>query len=428
MGSNLSSFVVIGMLILLNAFFAGAEIAVISVRETKIRPLAEKGSKAAQTLLRFLQNPSRFLATIQIGVTLAGFFASATAAAKLSGNLSGLLQSIGISRGADTGAIILITLAISYLTLVFGELAPKRIALAKAEQIALITARPLELISMIANPITHLLTFSTNVVIRLFGVQSEDTGVGTTEDELKLLVAQHAALLEEEKEIIAQAFEFGDVLARQIMVPRTDISAVKSTATIREALKKTKESGHPRLLVFEKNLDDIVGAIHLKDFIAYIEAANLDAEVSQIIRTVVYVPETRRVISLLRDLQKSGLHIAVVLDEYGGTSGIITIEDIAEEIVGEFGEKTEKEELVKAVRGREIIIDGRLPIVELNERFGLEVPESPDYDTIAGWILSELNHVPSSGEKIVRNKVVYLVKSIEQNRIALVRITKPRKK
>lgn len=428
MSPILTSIIVIGLLILLNAFFAAAEIAVISVRETRIRPLAENGSTAAVTLLQFLKDPSRFLATIQIGVTLAGFFASATAAAALSDNLSRFLQSIGISSGADTISIVIITLAVAYLTLVFGELAPKRVALARAEQISFIAARPIELLSIIAGPLTHALTFSTNAVVRLFGIRPEDTMPGTTEEELKLLVSQHSALLEEEKKIIAQAFEFGDIIVRQIMVPRTDIAAVKSTSTVKDALEKTKESGHPRLLVFGENLDEIEGAIHLKDMIVHIEAGDLSVEVSKLMRRVIYVPETHRAISLLADLQKSGLHMAVVLDEYGGTSGIITTEDIAEEIVGEFGERHEEEELVKSVRGREIIIDGRLPIGELNERFGLEIPESPEYDTVAGWILSELRYIPKPGEKLIYNKTIFEVRSVQQNRVALVRIIRRMKK
>lgn len=419
---------IIGLLILLNAFFAAAEIAVISVRETRIRPLAEKGSTPAVTLLKFLQDPSRFLATIQIGVTLAGFFASATAAAALSDNLSRSLQSIGISSGADTISIVLITLAVAYLTLVFGELAPKRIALARAEQISFIAARPIEWLSIIAGPLTNALTFSTNVVVRIFGIRPEDTMAEATEDELKLLVAQHSALLEEEKKIIAQAFKFGDIVVRQIMVPRTDIAAIKSTSTIKDALENIKNSGHPRLIVYGENLDEIVGVVHLKHLITYIETSEFDFEISRVMRPVIYVPETHRVISLLGDLQKSGTHIAVVLDEYGGTSGIITTEDIAEEIVGEFGERHEEEELVKSVIGREVIIDGRLQIGELNERFGLEVPESPEYDTVAGWMLSELRYIPKPGERIVYNKTVFEVRSVQQNRIALVRIIRRLKK
>ncbi|MEW5706949.1 MAG: hemolysin family protein [Actinomycetota bacterium] len=420
------SLIAIGALILLNAFFAAAEIAVISVRNTRIKPLAERGSGAAQIVLKFLKDPSQFLATIQAGVTLAGFLASATAAAQLSGGLANFIreQIPFLSGAANIIAIVLITLAISYITLVFGELVPKRIAILKPEQISLIVAWPIEWISTVAYPITRILSFSTNIVIRIFGMRPEDTAPATTEEELKLLVTQHSALLDEEKELIRHAFEFGDTVSRQIMVPRPNIAAVESKATIRDALEEAKESGHPRLLVYQENLDNIIGAVHLKDMIDYIEKNRLDALVSEVMRPVAYVPETRRAISLLKDLQKSRLHIAVVLDEYGGTAGIVTIEDIVEEIVGEFGGKTEEEEMIKAVSEREIVVDGRLPIDELNERFDLNVPISPEYDTVAGWILARLGHIPRPGEEVVYDGVRYRVQSMQQRRVALVRIIK----
>lgn len=423
----LLNFILIGFLILLNAFFAASEISVISVRETRIRPMAERGNRTAQTIMKFLDDPSNFLATIQVGVTLAGFLASATAAAQLADGLAGFIAALNIpviSDAANLIAIVLITLAISYITLVFGELVPKRIAILKSEQIAFFVARPIEWISVVAYPVTRALTFSSNAVIRVFGIRPEDTAPGTTEEELKLLVTQHSALLEEEKEIIRHAFEFGDVISRQIMVPRPDIAAVESTSTVREALEEAKESGHPRLLIYQENLDNITGAVHLKDLIDFIETDRLDAPVTEVMRPVIYVPETRRAISLLKDLQQSRLHIAVVLDEYGGTAGIVTIEDIIEEIVGEFGGKTEEEELIKAVTDREIVVDGRLTIDELNERFGLDIPKAPEYDTVAGWVLSELGHIPRPGEEIVYDSTRFRVQSMQQRRVAMVRIIK----
>ncbi|HZD60202.1 MAG TPA: hemolysin family protein [Anaerolineae bacterium] len=431
MSSLVLNLILIGALILLNAFFAGAEIAVISVRETRIKPMAERGSKSAEVIMKFLTDPSQFLATIQVGVTLAGFLASATAAAQLAGVLGRFIRSLGIpaiSRASNAIAVILITLAISYVVLVLGELVPKRIAILRSEPIALVIARPIDWLSRITYPITRALTLSTNLVIRIFGIRPEETAPGTTEDELKLLVTQHSALLDEEKELIRQAFEFGDILSRQIMVPRTDIAAVESTATIREALEKAKESGHPRLLVFQETLDNIIGAIHLKDLIEYVETNRLDAPVIDEMRPVIYVPETRRAISLLKDLQQSRLHIAVVLDEYGGTAGIVAIEDIVEEIVGEFGGKTEEEELIKAISERELVVDGRISIDELNERFQLNIPESLEYDTIAGWILSELGHIPRPGEEVIYNSTRFRVQSMQQRRVALVRIVKSQEK
>ncbi|MCL6472338.1 MAG: hemolysin family protein [Firmicutes bacterium] len=423
----LLNFILIGILVLLNALFASAEIAVITVRETRIRPRAEKGSKSAQTVLKFLRDPSRFLATIQTGVTLAGFLASAVAAAQLSGRLSEFIRNLNIpliSRASNAVAVVLITLGISYTTLVFGELVPKRVAILKSETIALILSRPLEWLSTIFYPVTKLLTISTNIIIRAFGIKPEDTAPGTTEEELKLLVTQHSALMDEEKELIRQAFEFGDVLSRQIMVPRPDIAAVDAEATVKDALEEAKKSGHPRLPVYQENLDNIIGAVHIKDFIDYIEKGRLDAPAAEVMQPVLYVPETRRAISLLKDLQKSRLHMAVVLDEYGGTAGIVTIEDIVEEVVGEFGGKPEEEELIKAISEREVVVDGRLPIDELNERFKLDIPKSPEYDTVAGWILSRLGHIPRPGEEVLYDGARFRVQSMQQRRVALVRITK----
>ncbi|MBI4734398.1 MAG: HlyC/CorC family transporter, partial [Rubrobacteridae bacterium] len=224
-----------------------------------------------------------------------------------------------------------------------------------------------------------------------------------------------------------QAFEFGDTISRQIMVPRPDITAVEAAATVAEVLNEAKKSGHPRLLVYKENLDNIIGAIHLKDLVSFVEKSKLDAKIIDVMRPVIYVPETRRAISLLKDLQDSRLHIAVVLDEYGGTAGIVTIEDIVEEIVGEFGGKTETEELIKAVGEREIVIDGRLPIDELNEKFDLEVPRASEYDTVAGWILVKLGHIPRPGEEIVFKDACFRIQSMQQRRVALVRIIKQQK-
>ncbi|NCO65319.1 MAG: hypothetical protein COW32_02460 [Candidatus Aquicultor secundus] len=425
MSPLLLSFIIITILVLINALFVSAEIAVITVRETRIRPKAEQGSKSAQIVMRFLHDPTQFLATTQTAITVAGFLASATAADQLADDLSKLIAQLnipvitGIARGL---AIVIITLIIAYITLVFGELVPKRLAILRSEQFALFFARPVAWFNTVTYPVTRALSFSTNVVIRIFGVRPEDTAPSTTEEELKLLVTQHSALMPEEKELIRQAFEFGDVLSRQIMVPRPDIAAVDASATVRDVLEEAQESGHPRLLVYQENLDNIIGAIHLKDLIQYVDRNQLDAPAIDIMRPVVYVPETRRAISLLKDLQKSRLHVAVVLDEYGGTAGIVTIEDIVEEIVGEFGGKTEEEELIKAIGEREIVIDGRLPIDELNERFNLDIPKSPEYDTVAGWILSELGHIPRPGEEVTFDGTRFRVQSMQQRRVALVRI------
>jgi putative hemolysin len=422
----LVDFIIIGALILVNAFFVAAEIAVITVRETRIRPLAEKGSAPAQIVMKFLHDPSQFLASTQTGVTVAGFLASATAAAQLSEPLSRYIRGLNIpvlSSAAGAISVIIITLIISYLTLVFGELVPKRIAILKSDQISLAIARPINTLNMLTYPVTRVLSFSTNTIIRAFGVRPEDTVPQTTEEELKLLVTQHSALMDEEKRLIRQAFEFGDTVSRQIMVPRPDIAAVESSATVRDALEESKASGHPRLLVYQENLDNILGAIHLKDLIADIESNRFDAPIHDVMRPVLYVPETKPAISLLQDLQKSRLHMAVVLDEYGGTAGIVTIEDVVEEIVGEFGGTTE-EELIKAETEREIVVDGHIPIDELNERFNLGIPVSPEYDTVAGWILAELGHIPRPGEEIIFNGVRFRVQSMQQRRVALVRITK----
>ncbi len=427
MSSLLLNFILIGALILINALFVSAETAVITVRETRIRPRAEKGSKTAQIVLRFLKDPSRFFAITQIGVTLAGFLASAEGAAQLAGNFGRFIRSLNIPiiSGVSNGlAVVLITLAISYVMLVFGELTPKRIAILYSEQVALIFARPIEWIGVIVYPLTRLLSFSTNIIIRIFGIRPEDTAPATTEEELKLLVTQHSALMDEEKKLIRQAFEFGDVLSRQIMIPRPDIAAVESTAVVEEVLEEAKESGHPRLLIYQENLDNIIGAVHIKDLIDYIESGRLDSPVIDVMRPVLYVPETRRAIGLLKDLQESKLHMAVVLDEYGGTAGIVTIEDIVEEVVGEFGGKTEEEELIKAISEREVVVDGRFPIDELNERFKLDIPKSPEYDTVAGWILSRLGHIPRPGEEVIFDGARFRVQSMQQRRVALVRITR----
>ncbi|MFQ5945340.1 MAG: hemolysin family protein, partial [Anaerolineae bacterium] len=348
--SPLGQLALLAVLILVNGFFAAAEIAVVAVQKSRLRQLVESGSRAALALEHLSQRPTRFLATVQVGVTLAGFFAAATSAVNLSGDLATFIEGAQIpvvSENAGSIAVAGITLVLSFLVLVLGELVPKALALQYTERIALLVARPVDVLATVASPLVSFLGWSTNSVARLFGVRRAQPFPFVTEEEIKTMVdagEEEGVLEEDEAEMIISIFALGDTLAREVMVPRPDIQAIDAGTPLPDALDLIMEAGHSRIPVYEENIDHVVGILYAKDLLALLKDGKKEAPLQEMMRPAYFVPSTSKVDDVLETLQDKRVHIAIVVDEYGGTAGLITIEDILEEIVGEIQDEYDAEE------------------------------------------------------------------------------------
>lgn len=423
MGEYLAEVLLIAGLLGLNAYFAAAEIALISARRAILLKRAEEGSAGAVAAIALLEDPSRLLATIQVGITLVGFLASATAAVNLAEPLAEWLRGFGIGwvdRWAAGFSLFTITLAISYLTLVLGELAPKRLGLQRAEPVAIFVAASITVLARIASPVVWLLTRSTDMVSRILRVKPGQGRPGVSEEEIKLLVTEQGTLLDEEKRMIHEIFELGDTVVREIMVPRVDMSLIEDDTTVGEALPAFRKSGFSRLPLFRGNPDSITGVVLLKDLVEPAASQRLEESVSAFARQPVFIPETKGILPLLSEMRRTRNHMAIVVDEHGGTAGLVTIEDIVEEIVGEVADEFDPDsrDVFELGPGR-WVINGSLS-VEYARQMGLPIAESDEYETLAGWMLVKLGHIPVPGEVVLEDGVSFTVQAIRRRRIARV--------
>jgi putative hemolysin len=422
MYSYLGEIIVIALLVVLNGYLAAAEIALVSARRSALRTAADKGSSGARMALRLIDDPTKLLSTIQAGITLIGFTASAAAAVTLSVPVAAWLRSLGVpwvTRVSGGIAIFAVTLVITYVTLVFGELAPKRLGLQRAERVAMAVAAPVTWLSVALTPLVAVLARSTDVVGRLIGVRGRGGKSGVTEEEIKLLVTEQGTLLDEEKRMIREVFELGDTVAREIMVPRVDAEMIEDTTTIGEALTQFRRTGFSRMPVFHEDPDTVTGIALLKDLLAPVLTGESSDRISGHLRAPLFVPETKPILDLLAEMRGSHSHMAVVVDEHGGTAGLVTIEDIVEEVVGEISDEFDREHrfITEAGPGR-WIVDGRLSADEARESLGVEIPTSEEYETVAGWVLMELGHIPVAGESVVLGEVTVRVLAVRRRRIA----------
>ncbi|MHB1016657.1 MAG: hemolysin family protein [Coriobacteriia bacterium] len=428
MNEIIQQIILILILIVFNGFLSAAEIALVSARRAVMKMEADAGSKSAQTVLRLTEDPGRFMAAIQIGITLVGFGASATAAVTLAEPLASWLSSLGVSwitPAASGLSVFLVTLVISYVTLVIGELAPKRLGLARSESVAKLVAGPVSLLQSGAAPLIWVLTRSTNVVARLLGLRPGSIRPGVTEEEIKLLVTEQGTLLEDEKRMIHEIFELGDMVAKEIMVPRVDTRMLEDTVLVGEAIAAFRDSGYSRLPVFNGDADTIVGIAMLKDLVGPVAAGRLQEPVSTFVRPAVFVPETKPILVMLKDMQQAHNHLAIVVDEYGGTAGLVTIEDIVEEVIGEIVDEFDRERRYITTLGPdEWIIDGLLSIHEANETLGWDLPASDEYETVAGWLLVRLGHIPTGGEVVHHHDLTVCVDAVRRRRIARLRVSR----
>jgi putative hemolysin len=383
----------VAVLILLNAAFAGSELALISLREGQLNRLEEKGG-SGRVLARLARDPNRFLSTIQIGITLAGFLASATAAVALAEPLVPFLSGI-VGGAARPVAIFGVTIVLTFVTLVFGELAPKRIAMQRAEGWGMVAARPLALIARVARPAIWLLSWSSDLVVRAFGVDPSKQREEVTEEELREMVAMQPELSEEERGIIQGAFDFADRSLRQVVVPRPAVVAIADTATAADTARTLASTGHTRAPVYGRDLDEVLGTIHLRDLVD----ADPDTPIGGRVKEVLMLPETVTCLDALRTMQVERQQMVIVINEHGGTEGIVTIEDLLEEVVGEIYDEADPD-----VQGAErhpdgsVTVDGSYPVHDMAE-LGFDVPEG-DYTTVAGLVLAQIGRVPPAGEII----------------------------
>ncbi|MBI2848929.1 MAG: HlyC/CorC family transporter [Chloroflexi bacterium] len=420
----------VGALILVNAFFAASEIAIISIRRGRIRKLAEEGDVAARIAQRLSEDSSKFLATIQIGITLVGFFTSAIAAVSSVKLLGGIIAQAPVKFIAlQSGplAIIIITLAVALITLVIGELVPKNLALQHVEPIALFVARPIDLLSRLAAPLISVLTVSTDIVVSLFGSQRKTRMPFVTEEEIRTLVdagEEEGVFQQEEKDMIYGIFDMGEKTVGEVMVPRVDMVAMEANQTFPALIELIIQRGYSRIPLYEGNIDNIVGIVYAKDLMRYLASGHQPSTVHELARPALFVPESKRVDELLRELQQKRIHMAVVVDEYGGTAGIVTIEDLLEEIVGEIQDEYDREESqVEHIGENEVIVDSRLSIDDLNRLLDLEI-EGEDFDTVGGFVYHNFGKIPQVGEEIQVDDLTISVLSLTKRRINKVRIVK----
>ncbi len=422
--------IVLFILILVNAFFAATEMAFVSLNDAKIEKMAKEGNKKAKSIEKMLKNPSRFLATIQIGITLAGFLSSAIAsdtfASKLAPKLYALMPSIELSTWNGI-SIVVITIVLSYFSLVFGELVPKRIAMKNYEKISFAAVGVIKTIALFTAPFVKFLTFSTNLISMIFGVTATDEQT-VTEEEIRMMVdvgEEKGNIESQEKKMINNIFEFNDRIASEIMVHRTNIVAVDIDMTIAEVVEKmTEDTRYSRIPVYEENIDDIKGIIYLKDLL--LTNKNWNTKIKNLVKEAYFVPESKYVDELFEEMRKNKRQIAIVIDEHGGTAGLITMEDILEEIVGEIYDEYDKvEKKYEKINNNTFIFEGEIPIYEVEKVLDIEIPEG-DYDTLSGYLLENLERIPNDNEKPIfkTEKAIYKVEKCKENKILKVKIKK----
>ena len=416
------------LLTVLNGYFSMSEMALTTAKRAALERDAEEGDKRAVAALELASDSTDFLATIQVAITLVGFFSATVSSNTLSDPLTSWVESFGIaplSAVAPIASPIVITLIVSYLSIVIGELVPKRIGLSNAEGMAKSVAGTIMVFRKIAKPLVWLTQASANGLSALLGIKSADDRQDVSEEEIKYMVAEQDTLLDEEKRMIHEIFDLGDAVAREVMVPRVDVEMVEDTETVEQVLDTMRRTGYSRVPVYHEDTDNVVGIAHIKDLIELALSSKGKRAVSKSLRDATFVPDTKDILPLLSEMQTAHEQMVVVVDEYGGTAGIITIEDIVEEIVGEIEDEFDPDnKYLTRLSRREWLVDGRFSCDDAVE-LGWPIEESDDYETIAGWILDFCDSVPDIGEIFEVEGYKFKVQSMRGQRISLIRVTAP---
>ena len=413
------------LLTLVNGYFSMSEMALSTAKKVVLDHEAEEGDRKAATAAAVIDSPGDFLATIQVAITLVGFASSAFAATSLSEPLGDLLASwnIPMSRGLAT---VLITLVLSYFSIVVGELVPKRIAMADAEGVSKRVAGPLLAFSSLAKPLVWLTAASANGLATLLRIKGTDDRQNVSEDEIRYMVTDADELTDQEKSMIHDVIDLGDAVAREVMVPRVDVEAVEDITSCSEVLTIMRRTGFSRLPVYHEDVDRITGIAHIKDLITpVLDEGAADERVSRYLRQAKFVPETKDIFPLLSEMQAGHEQMAIAVDEYGGTAGIITIEDIVEEVVGEIEDEFDPDNrFLNQVSDREWLVDGRYSIDDAIE-LGWPIEDNAEYETIAGFVLELADRLPRPGDKFEKDGYQFIVQSMRGRRLAMLRVIAP---
>jgi len=412
------------VLMFVNGFLAMARSALINVRKARLRQLAEEGSRSARSAERLAEDASRLLATTQLGMMLTSTFGGAVVAVSAAPPLAEALRP-WLGEASYPIAFVLSVFLAAIVMLIFAELLPEIIALKYSERLALWLARPLAVLAILVMPLVRLMVWFSNGIARLFGAELRADMPLVTEEEIKTLVdagEEEGVIQEEEKEMIYSIFELGDTLVREVMVPRIDIVALDVTTPMLEALDTIMQAGHSRIPVFQETIDNVQGVLYAKDLLHYLRENRTDVPLAKVLREAYFIPETKKASDLLPDLQQRRVHMAIVVDEYGGVAGLVTIEDLLEEIVGEIQDEYDTEEpFVEFIDDNEYIFDARVDLDDLNRLMAVDLP-TEDSDTLGGFIYTELGKVPVVGDRVVFGEMDFTVESVSGRRIRKVRV------
>jgi putative hemolysin len=412
---------IIVLLILFGGVFVASEIALVSLRESQVRGMAES-SKRGRRVAALASSPNRFLATVQLVVTAAGFMSAAFGESRLSSHLVPVLEDAGMSAGlADVISLIIITLIISYFAITAGELVPKRLALQRAERTALLLSPLVDRAARISRPAIWLLSRSTDLLVRMLGGDPGAKRDAITEEELRGLVASHESLTKDERKLIDDVFAAGERQLREVMIPRTEVEFLEANMTVARAQKLTAGAPHSRYPVARDSQDDVAGFVHVRDLMVTAAKAR-SLKVADVTRDVKLLPGTKKVLPALSEMRREGHHLAMVVDEYGGTAGIVTMEDLIEEVIGDIRDEydVEGDEALR-IAGADVEADGLLNLDEVHEQTGVRLPEGP-YETLAGFVMASLGHVPRLGEAVEADGHRLTVTELDGRRVARVRV------
>ncbi len=435
MNETLTEIIIVVALILMNGFFSGTEMALISLRKTRIKQLVKEGNKKAIIIEKLQENPEVFLATIQVGITLLSTIASTFAGANIAEKISPFLENSSwpfLAEHAETISFLAIVLAITYLSLIFGELVPKSLGLKFSERFSLFAARPIYWLSKISFFLTRLLTISSNFILKIFGDQTSFSETKLSEEELRAIIYEghkSGVIKKYEHEILSNIFEFADIATAQIMTPRSKIFAVDIEDNPQANLRIIIEAGYSRIPFYKENIDNIIGILNIKDLLEEIGAEKKKLNFAPLLSPPYFIPNTQKISNLLRKFQKDKIHLAIVTNEHGETDGLITIEDILEEIVGEIDDEGDEEnKSIKKSRDGTYLVEGSTSIVDFNRFLKSSLPEDDQFTTISGLILDKLEKFPKTGDKITIDNLEFTIKDKTDRLIKNVTVKKIAKK
>jgi putative hemolysin len=407
---------IVALLIALGGLFVAAEIALISLRESQVKQIALKGKRGAK-VAQLASNPNRLLGAVQIGVTFSGFLSAALGAERLGKYVIPWLEDLNLSNSAARGlSLVGLTIVIAYFSLVFGELVPKRLALSRTEPIALMFAGLIDLTAKLFRPIIWLLSHSTNFVVRIFGIDPHEQRSAMSEEELLDLVAGHAALTDEERDIVEEVFNASERQIHEVMVPRTEVDFFDASLTVGKAINLAIDKAHSRYPVVRGSTDEVIGFIHVRDLLDT-TLVSAGGKIQELVRNVMFLPGTKGVLPALTEMRNQRQHLAIVLDEYGGTDGIVTLEDLVECLIGDIRDEYDgdDDEITLETRTGDFEVDGLVSIEDLLDDSGIEIPEGP-YETASGFVMHFLGRIPVVGDVVQVNGIRIAVLTMEGKR------------